>query len=255
MNIDFSNKNVIITGGSRGIGKAIAKLFSEASANVIFTYHSNHNAAQETMLELSGTGKHRHYELNIANPTSVSQFVDQVIKAYGAVDILINNAGVFIEHKLAEIDFAEWQNIWNRTINTNLTGVSNLCYLVARQMINSRKGKIINISSRGAFRGEPNCPAYGASKAGLNALSQSLAQYLAPYNIRVGVIAPGFVETEMVADLLDSPAGEQIKDQSPLKRAASPEEIARVVALSAMEGIDYMTGSIIDVNGASYLRS
>lgn len=138
---------------------------------------------------------------------------------------------------------------------TNLTGVSNMCYFAAQQMIKQNGGKIVNISSRGAFRGEPDHPAYGASKAGLNAMSQSLAVALGKYNITVGVIAPGFVETDMTAAYLQSEAGEIIKKQSPLNRVATPEEVARLVAVFAGEGSAFMTGGIVDLNGASYLRT
>ena len=122
-------------------------------------------------------------------------------------------------------------------------------------MMKSGGGKIINITSRGAFRGEPNAPAYGASKAGLNAMSQSLAQYLAPYNIFVGVVAPGFVETDMARDYLEGAGGEAIRNQSPLQRVAQPEEVAYPVLFLASEGAEWLTGAILDANGASYLRT
>ena len=115
-------------------------------------------------------------------------------------------------------------------------------------------GRIVNVSSRGAFRGEPDAPAYGAAKAGLNALSQSMAKALAPHNIFVGVVAPGFVETDMAAELLAGPEGEAIRGQSPMNRVARPDEVARTVLFLASEGVDYLTGCIVDVNGASYLR-
>jgi len=255
MQIDFSNKNVLITGGSRGIGKACAKLFSSLNANVIFTYKSNLQAAASTLEELDKKGKHKSYKLDIRIPEDVKQVFNTIISDYSHIDILINNAGIYVEHKITEVDYAEWQQLWNETILTNLTGVSNLCYLVSRQMIENGGGKIINISSRGAFRGEPNYPAYGASKAGLNSFSQSLAQYLAPYNITVGVIAPGFVATDMATELLESEVGIEIKKQSPLNRVATAEEIARATVLFSMDGLEYMTGSIIDINGASYLRT
>lgn len=255
MQIDFSNKNVLITGGSRGIGKACAKLFSSSNANVIFTYKSNQQAAASTLDELKKKGKHKSYKLDISNPEDVHQVFNTIISDYSRIDILINNAGIYVEHKITEVDYAEWQQLWNKTILTNLTGVSNLCYLASRQMIQNGGGKIINISSRGAFRGEPNYPAYGASKAGLNSFSQSLAQYLAPYNITVGVIAPGFVATDMATDLLESNVGIEIKKQSPLNRVATAEEIARAIVLFSTDGLEYMTGGIIDINGASYLRT
>jgi len=116
-------------------------------------------------------------------------------------------------------------------------------------------GRIVNVSSRGAFRGEPEGPAYGASKAGLNAMSQSLAQRLATHNIFVGVVAPGFVETEMGARVLDGPLGDSVRAQSPLNRVARPEEVAYAVLFLASSGSEFSTGTIIDVNGASYLRS
>ena len=255
MQIDFSNKNVLITGGSRGIGKACAKLFSSLNANIIFTYKSNQQAAKSTLDELDKKGKHQSYQMDITKPDEIERVFKNIISEYSQIDILINNAGIYVEHKITEVDYKEWQHRWNETILTNLTGLSNLCYLVSRHMIQNGGGKIINVSSRGAFRGEPNYPAYGASKAGLNAFSQSLAQYLAPYNIIVGVIAPGFVETDMATELLESEAGIQIKKQSPLNRVATPEEVARAITLFSMDGMDYMTGAIIDINGASYLRT
>ena len=130
-----------------------------------------------------------------------------------------------------------------------------MCYFASRLMIKKGGGKIVNISSRGAFRGEPNHPAYGASKAGLNAMSQSLAIALAPHNISVHIIAPGFVETDMATEALEGPAGDAIKKQSPFGRVAKPEEVARLVAVYASEGFEFTSAGIIDINGASYLRS
>ena len=222
---------------------------------MIFTYKSNKQAAQNTLDELDKKGNHNTYQLDIREPEDVKSVFNEILSNYGRLDILINNAGVFIEHKITDVDYLEWQQCWNETILTNLTGVSNLCYLASRHMIRNEVGKIINVSSRGAFRGEPNHPAYGASKAGLNAFSQSLAQFLAPFNITVGVVAPGFVETDMASEILKSEAGDQIKKQSPLNRVATADEVARAIVLFSMEGLEYMTGGIIDINGASYLRT
>ena len=252
---DFTNKTVLVTGGSRGIGRACAQLFAEQNANVIITYRSNHSEADKTLSLLKASGKHHSYQLNIADASSVQQFFQAIEKDNLSLDVLVNNAGVFIEHKIAEVSYEAWQQAWHETINTNLIGVSNLCFFAAKQMMKKGGGKIVNISSRGAFRGEPDHPAYGASKAGLNAMSQSLAVALAPYNITVGVVAPGFVETDMATSYLHGEAGEAIKKQSPLNRVATPEEVARVVAVLASEGFEFTTGTIIDVNGASYLRS
>ena len=154
-----------------------------------------------------------------------------------------------------KISYLEWQEAWNRTIETNLTGVANLSFLVANLMVEKGSGKIVNVSSRGAFRGEPTAFAYGASKAGLNQLGQSMAKALAPYNVFIYTVAPGWVDTDMAAEGLESPQGEAIKAQSPLNRVAKPEEIARTIVFLASEGTEYMTGCIVDVNGASYLRT
>ena len=142
-----------------------------------------------------------------------------------------------------------------RTIDTNLLGPANLIHAVVPHMIRAGGGRIVNVSSRGAFRGEPDHAAYGASKAGLNSLSQSMAQALAPHGIYVTAVAPGFVDTDMAAPYLGGPGGDAIRAQSPLGRAADPDEIARVVVFLATPGTESATGSIVDVNGASYLRT
>jgi NAD(P)-dependent dehydrogenase (short-subunit alcohol dehydrogenase family) len=173
----------------------------------------------------------------------------------GRIDVLVNNAGVYEFHPVASTTFEQWQRSWDKTISTNLLGPAHLAFHMSRHMMKCGAGKIINITSRGAFRGEPDAPAYGASKAGLNAFSQSMAKTLAPHNIFMYAVAPGFVETDMAASVLGGPEGDDIRAQSPLNRVARPEEVARVVLFLAAEGTDYLTGSIIDVNGASYLRS
>lgn len=246
---------MLITGGSRGIGKACATVFAEAGAQVAITYRSGKNVAEETVRTLAPGGRHGAFQLDMADPQGIEAVFAAVVQQYGRVDVVVNNAGIFTEHKIAETSYQQWQQAWQETIAANLIGVSNLCFHAARHMKEKGGGKIINISSRGAFRGEPDHPAYGASKAGLNALSQSLALALAPHNITVGVIAPGFVETDMAKEYLVGEDGERIKKQSPLNRVAQPEEVAKAVAVFASEGLEFMTGGIWDINGASYLRS
>ena len=252
---DFSGKTVFITGGSRGIGKACAQLFASAGANVIITYKSAAAEAEEVVKSLQKEGRHTALQLDVANAEQIEQVFQEAVSVYGKIDVLVNNAGVFTEHKILQVSYDQWRQLWQQIIATNLVGVSNLCYFAARHMKEAGGGKIVNISSRGAFRGEPDHPAYGASKAGLNALSQSLAITLAPHNITVGVIAPGFVETDMAKEYLAGEEGRKIKQQSPLNRVATTEEVARSVAVFASGGLEFMTGGIIDVNGASYLRS
>jgi len=252
--MDFHDKKVLVTGASRGIGRAIAKEFAAGGARVAVHYCSNRPAAEATLEDLPGAG-HVVLQADVADAEACRNLIDDAATALGGLDVLVNNAGIYDLHKVLELDYADWQQAWQSTIHTNLIGPANLMYCAARRMVENGGGKIINVSSRGAFRGEPDAPAYGASKAGLNSLSQSFAQALAPHGIFVGVVAPGFVATEMAADLLGGSAGDEIRAQSPLNRVAQPSEIARAVAFLASDGIDYLTGCVIDANGASYLRT
>ncbi len=252
--MDFSGKNVLVTGGSRGIGRAIARGFADRGARVAISYLANRQGADETLAALPG-GPHLAIQADVADPASVGRLVEQAVGTLGRLDVVVNNAGVWVDHLLEEVDFDGWRDAWRRVLDTNLVGAANVSYLAARHMIEHGGGRIVNVSSRGAFRGEPEGPAYGASKAGLNAMSQSLAKRLAPHNIFVGVVAPGFVDTDMAARYLDTPRGDEIRAQSPLGRVAKPEEVALAVLFLASEGTEFMTGAIIDVNGASYLRT
>lgn len=254
MTFDFTNKTVLITGGSRGIGSVTAKLFADAGATVIITYKADRKAAEATLANL-GPGNHSCFQLDIADAAAIENFFTVFADHYPTLDILVNNAAVHLEHKLLEADFTTWQQNWEQTLKANLMGPANMCYFASKMMVKQQSGKIINISSRGAFRGEPDNPAYGASKAGINSMSQSLALVLAPHNITVHIIAPGFVSTEMAAEKLSGPFGDAIKKQSPFGRVAKPEEVARLVAVYASEGLEFATAGIIDINGASYLRS
>ena len=252
--MNFQDKIVLVTGASRGIGRAIAKQFAQQGAKVAIHYHSNRVAADETLVDM-GSSLHLLVKADLKNPIQIKELIKEVITFYGGIDILVNNAGVYELHNLEEVSYQQWQDYWQRTLQTNLIGAANLSYLAARYMMENGGGRIVNVSSRGAFRGEPYAPAYGASKAGMNALGQSLAQILAPHNIFVGTVAPGWVATDMAQELLDGPEGDEIKNQSPLRRAATPDEVAHAVLFLASEGAEYATGAILDVNGASYLRS
>jgi NAD(P)-dependent dehydrogenase (short-subunit alcohol dehydrogenase family) len=254
MGTDFSGKVVMVTGASRGIGQEIARQFAERGAGVVVHFHNNREAAEQTLASLAGTS-HLIVQADLADATAVGQMAQKAVGEMGRIDVLVNNAGIYDFHPVAETTFENWRRSWEKTIFTNLMGPAHLSFHVARHMMEIGGGKIINITSRGAFRGEPDAPAYGASKAGLNAFSQSMAQALAPHNIFMYAVAPGFVETDMTASLLAGPAGDAIRAQSPLNRAARPAEVARAVLFLAAEGTDYLTGGIIDVNGASYLRT
>jgi NAD(P)-dependent dehydrogenase (short-subunit alcohol dehydrogenase family) len=254
METEFDNKNVLVTGGSRGIGKAICIAFADRGANVIVHYNKNNMAAEETLAGLAGTG-HRLIQCDLSDPDAVSDMAEQLIGDLDRIDVLVNNAGIYEEADMLELSYEEFREHFSNTMNTNLIGLVNLTFLLSREMVTSGGGKIINISSRGAFRGEPFALPYGAAKAGLNSFGQSLAVALATKNVQVYTIAPGFVETDMTTHILEGSRGDAIKNQSPMHRVARPEEIAGAVVYCAGENTAYLTGCIIDINGASYLRS
>jgi NAD(P)-dependent dehydrogenase (short-subunit alcohol dehydrogenase family) len=191
----------------------------------------------------------------MADPDAVRRAVDDAAEGLGRLDVLVNNAGVFLAQPPLRTSYEEWQESWSRTLATNLTGAANATFCAVPHLVEAGGGAVVNVSSRGAFRGEPNNPAYGASKAGLNAFGQSMALALAPHNITVGTVAPGFVQTEMAREVLDGPGGDAVRAQSPFGRVARPEEVAAAVLWLASENARFATGTIIDVNGASYLRS
>lgn len=252
--MNFTDKTVLITGGSRGIGRATAQAFAEKGARVAINFHSDSDAAKATIESLAGEG-HFAIRADLSRPSAVEQMIDAVVGEFGRLDILVNNAGIFKLHPIAEISYSEWQQVWQDTLAVNLTGAANTTYCAAQHMIKAGGGRIINVSSRGAFRGEPDQPAYGASKAAMNAMGQSLAQALGPHNIFIGTVAPGFVDTDMARDWLEGEKGESIRHQSPLNRVAQPQEVALGILFLASEGSEFMTGAILDINGASYLRS
>ncbi len=246
--------SVLITGASGGIGRAAALECASRGARIGVHYNSNRARAEATLAALPGDG-HQLFQCDISDAEAAQQLIEQTHEAFGGLDVLVNNAGISQRHRFEEIDYATWRETWRRIVDTNLTAAANLCFCAGQKMIAAGGGRIVNVSSRGAFRGEPLMPWYGASKAGMNAMGQSLAQALGPKGVFVYTVAPGFVETEMAAAVLSSPEGDDIRNQSTIGRVAQPAELGKTIAFLALEAPEFMTGCIVDVNGASYLRS
>ena len=249
----MNKRAILITGGSRGIGSAIAHEFAEAGDRVAIHYVSSRIDAENVLRTLSGDG-HISAQADLRDPTAIRKMVDLVAHNFGKIDVLINNAGVFIDHPIESTTYEEWQSAWDQTIGVNLIGAANVSWCALQHMPKNAKSRIVNIGSRGAFRGEPTNPAYGASKAAMVAFGQSIAKALAPMKIGVTTLAPGFVETEMAAKLLDGPEGDGIRAQSPFNRVAKPEELAKAVYFLASADSEWASGAVLDFNGASYLR-
>ncbi len=253
MKIEFNDKVVLVSGGTRGIGRAVSMKFAQAGASVVMNYRNDKKSAEETLAEMPGDD-HSVIKCDLTDTGQIREMVKKVVDEYEKIDILVNNAGIYEEIDLTTFDDEKWFTHWDRTIGLNMFGAVHLTYYTVKEMAKTGSGKVINITSRGAFRGEPGAPAYGTSKAGINSFSQSMAKAMASKGIYFYAVAPGYVETDMTEDILNSPRGEDIRAQSPLNRVAKPEEIANAVFLLASGGTEFMTGCIVDINGASYLR-
>ena len=244
----MTGRGVLVTGGSRGIGRAVCEAFAAAGDRV--AVHSTRGTA----VELPG-GPHVVVAGDLTDAGAVAVFVDEAAEALGGLDVLVNNAGVYDELDPLGATYEQWQAHWRRTLEVDLVGAANATFCALPHLRASGRGRIVNVGSRGASRGEPTAVAYAAAKAGLTAMGQSLAQALAPHGIAVGSVLPGFVETEMARHVLDGPRGDGVRAQSPAGRVATPEEVAAAVLFLASEQAFWSTGAVLDVNGASYLRT
>jgi 3-oxoacyl-[acyl-carrier protein] reductase len=244
---------VLVTGASRGIGRAVAQAFAAQGDRVAVHHRDSAALAEEVVAGLPGRG-HTIVRADLADAEAVRRMVDAAARDLGGLDVLVNNAGIYLWHPITEVSYERWQEAWRETLAVNLTGAANATWC-AVQYMKQTGGRIINVTSRGAFRGEPRHPAYGASKAALNSFGQSMARALAPYGISVASVAPGYVETEMAAADLASERGDEIRAQSPFNRVATTEEIAAAVVYLASDAAEWASGAILDLNGASYLRS
>ena len=249
-----SEKTVMVTGASGGIGRATATAFAGAGYRVGIHFNQGEERAKETQSLLSGNG-HCLLRGDLADPKAVQSLHSAAIAQLGRIDVLVNNAGMVERHPFEDCKFDTWNSAWHRTINANLIGPANLSFCISKQMIRDGGGRIVNVSSRGAFVGEPEQPWYGASKAGLNSMGQSLAKILAPKNVFIFAVAPGFVETPMSEYVLGGKDGERIRSESPLGRVVTADEVAKAILFLGTDAPPTMTGAILDINGASYLRT
>jgi NAD(P)-dependent dehydrogenase (short-subunit alcohol dehydrogenase family) len=248
-----NGRAVLVTGSSRGIGAAVAQAFAAQGDRVAVHYSSARAAAQQTLESLPGDG-HVLAGADLRDPAAVRAMVDAAADGLGGIDVLVNNAGIFTPHPITGVSYEEWQQAWQDTLGVNLVGAANVTWCAVRHMPTDGGGRIVNVSSRGAFRGEPAQPAYGASKAGLIAFGQSLARDLGARRIAVTTVAPGFTETDMAAETLAGPDGDRRRGESPMGRVATPQEVAQAVLYLASAQAEFATGTVLDMNGASYLR-
>jgi 3-oxoacyl-[acyl-carrier protein] reductase len=249
----------LVTGASRGIGRAVALAFAELGDRVAVHYASHRSNAEATLAALPGEG-HVLVQGDVADPVAAQRLAVTAEESLSGVDVLVNNAAVATSeanaHSVAEVSYDDWQHAWQQSVGVNLFGAANVTFCVARQLIDRGvAGRIVNIGSRGAFKGEPDHPAYGASKAALHALGQSLAVSLAPHGISVTSVAPGFTATDRVADRLTGASGDALRAQSPFGRIGEPQEVAAAVVYLASPAATWVSGTILDLNGASYLRT
>ncbi len=240
----LDGKTAIITGATRGIGKGIAQVFAQHGANIAFTYASSSSKAEELEQELSSLVKIKGYRSDASDYEAAQGLVDEVLKEFGQIDIVVNNAGITRDNLILRMSKEDWDEV----IRINLDSVFNLTKAVIKPMMKQRKGSIINMSSVVGVKGNAGQANYAASKAGIAGFSKSIALELGSRNIRCNVVAPGFIETEMT-EVLDEKTVQEWRDSVPLKRGGTPEDIANACLYLASDLSGYVTGHILNVNG------
>ena len=245
MQVNLSDQSVLITGGTRGIGRALVGAFAQSGARVAFTYRSSSDAADEIVDDLEAQGVDAMaLQGDVADFDSAQDTVSAVTDAWGSLDVMVNNAGITRDGLLLRLGEDDWDSV----IDTNLKGVFNFCKAAYRPMMRQRSGRIVNVSSVVGVTGNPGQTNYAASKAGIIGFSKSLAKELGSRSITVNVVAPGYVETDMTAELNEK-AREAMLDAVPLGRGAHPQDIASAVLFLASPAAEYITGHVLHVDG------
>lgn len=249
MTMDFTGKVALVTGGSRGIGRAICLELGRRGATVVLSYAGNEAAATDTVKALVDAGaKAKAVRFDVADSEACSTAVDEVVKEFGRLDVLVNNAGVAVDGLIMRFKDEDW----DRTLDTNLKGAFSLIRAASRPMMKQRAGAIVNISSIVGEMGNAGQAAYAASKAGLIGLTKSIARELASRSIRVNCVTPGFITTDMTASL-NAELKAKMADSIPLGRIGNAEEVAKAVAFLASDAASYVTGEVLKVNGGMYM--
>jgi acetoacetyl-CoA reductase len=245
----LTDKVAIVTGSSRGLGRAIAKEFADHGTKVVLNYYTNREAADELLAELKEKGQEAIVvQAGVAHPDDCDRLIDEAVKRYGGVDILVNNAGVNRDRTIRRMSAEEWREV----IATDLDSIFYCTYAAVPHMIERGGGRIVNMSSIVGQMGNLGQSNYAAAKAGIVGFSKSAAQELAKFNITVNALCPGFIETEMVTNLTED-VQKALLAKIPLGRFGRPEEVARICRFLVSEG-EYITGAQININGGMYMQ-
>lgn len=251
--INLEGRKALITGGSRGIGKATSLLFARAGSDVAINYLSKSQAAEEVKEEVSRIGREcLVFKADVSRKGDIALMVRNILERWNRIDVLVNNAGIWTYGEMGDMP----EEIWTETMKINLDGVFHTCNAVVPFMKEKKRGWIINVSSTAAVRGEAFHSHYAASKGALVSLTKSLAVELAPFNIRVNCVAPGWVDTDMCAGVFkDADFRREVQESIPLKRIPPPKDIAGPILFLASDLAQHITGEVINVNGGSVLCS